>query len=226
MLLETKKMTSCGLLRGYVIDDTTLKRIAGVKVTIGDIVVTTDENGFYEIKRIPSGNYTIIYVAHGYMTQQWKVHIREGDNNFEILEAWNPQYRDEFPNIYLQRSVVQGKIRNTQIWNEEIHIIGNVEVPTKATLIIKPGTVVRFKHFRYGYTDPLCRLSLIVKDGGKLIAIGTPEKPIWFTSDADEPINGDWSMIRFIDNSVHSIMNYCIVEFAQQGINMWNSSPK
>jgi len=123
----------------------------------------------------------------------------------------------------VSRRTVSGVVQGTHIWSGEILIVDHVEVPQGATLIIEPGTIVMFKHYR-GYKEPWKRLGVNVV-GGVLKAIGTPEKQIWFTSDADEPINGDWAMIRIVDDSDYSIFKYCIVECALQGINIWHSSP-
>ena len=113
-------------------------------------------------------------------------------------------------------------ISQDEVWSGEIHIENEIFVPKGVTLTIMPGTVVKFKPYR-GYTEPGGRLGMVIK--GTLIAIGTPENQIWFTSDSSDPINGDWRMLRFKDVGDDSVIKYAIVEFAQQGINMWNSSP-
>ena len=109
-----------------------------------------------------------------------------------------------------------------EVWSGEIHVKNHLFVPKGVTLTIMPGTVVRFKHYR-GYTEPGERLGIVI--AGTLIAVGTPENQIWFTSDSPDPINGDWHMLRFEDAGNDSVIKYAVVEFAQQGINMWNSSP-
>lgn len=113
-------------------------------------------------------------------------------------------------------------ITKDEVWSGEIHVENYIFVPKGVTLTIMPGTVVRFKHYR-GYTEPGERLGIVI--AGTLIAVGTPENQIWFTSDSPDPINGDWHMLRFEDAGDDSVIKYAVVEFAQQGINMWNSSP-
>ena len=115
-----------------------------------------------------------------------------------------------------------GVLQEDELWSGEIYIVGHVFVPEGVTLTIEPGTVVKFKHYR-GYKEPWERLGITI--AGSLISVGTPENQIWFTSDAPEPINGDWSMLRFENAQNDSIIKYAVIEFAQQGINMWNSSP-
>jgi hypothetical protein len=59
--------------------------------------------------------------------------------------------------------------------------------------------------------------------GGTIKAIGTPEQQIWFTSDAEQPINGDWGGIMCTD-SVDSEFVYIIVEFPLIGLELTNST--
>ena len=114
---------------------------------------------------------------------------------------------------------VTGILFRDQVWSGEIYVSGPLVVVPWVTLKIEPGTVVKFKHSR-DYKNPL-RGGLMVE--GTLQAIGTPEQPIWFTSDAPEPINGDWESI-FITSQKENIIKYAIVEYAQMGINFWTAS--
>ncbi len=116
---------------------------------------------------------------------------------------------------------VGGAIQQDTTWQGEILVTGPVFVPAGVTLTILPGTRVRFVHYR-GYTDG-GRLTMRVE--GTLKAVGTAEEPIWFTSDAEDPTNGDWGMLRLVNASSASEIRYAILEFAQQGLNLWNSSP-
>lgn len=111
-----------------------------------------------------------------------------------------------------------GTIGQDEIWSGEILVTESINVPEGATLTIKPGTTVKFKHNR-DYKNPN-KISFEVY--GKLLAVGEPDKLITFTSDAPQPQNGDWSMIRLFGKTGSKIM-YAIVEFGQQGINMWQS---
>lgn len=108
-----------------------------------------------------------------------------------------------------------------QTWSGEVFVSGKVIVLPWVTLRVQPGTVVKFKHNR-DYKNPE-RAGLIIQ-GGTIRAVGTPEKPIWFTSDAEDPINGDWDMIFISKSRKENIFKYVIVEYAQLGINFWTSS--
>ncbi len=118
--------------------------------------------------------------------------------------------------------IVSGQINQDTLWSGEILVVGDVYVPEGVTLTISPGTTVRFKHYR-GYKEPDKRLGMTVD--GTIIAEGEAERPIYFTSDAEDPQNGDWRMVRVL-NSDDSIFSYVVVEFGQQGLNFWSGKPK
>jgi hypothetical protein len=121
----------------------------------------------------------------------------------------------ELPLLRLENATRKGgALRRDEIWAGEIFVKECVIVPEGKTLTIEPGTTVKFKHFR-GYKYP-SRGCLLVK-GGTVKAIGTPDKQIWFTSDAKDPINGDWAGI-LIHNSKDSEFEYVIVEYGELGI--------
>src|ERR1043165_2623060 len=66
---------------------------------------------------------------------------------------------------------------------------GFVYVVNGATLTIDAGTII--------YGEKLSKGTLIVERGGKLIAVGTPQRPIVFTSQqpAGQRASGDWGGI-------------------------------
>ncbi len=108
-----------------------------------------------------------------------------------------------------------------EIWSEEIYVPNSLIVLPWVTLTIEPGTVVKFKHNR-DYKNPI-RSGLLI-DRGILKAVGTPEQQIWFTSDADSPINGDWEGISILNSKKENIVKYAIIEYAKLGINFFVSS--
>ncbi|MHA1932456.1 MAG: right-handed parallel beta-helix repeat-containing protein [Promethearchaeota archaeon] len=117
-------------------------------------------------------------------------------------------------------SRVGGTLSEDTTWQGHISVQDDVNIPKGITLTILPGTFVEFKHFR-GYQN-ISRVGLFV-DGGTLKAIGTAEQQIWFTSDAEDPINADWSGIM-LDNSSNSIFEFVIVEFSIIGIEFSKSN--
>ncbi len=124
-----------------------------------------------------------------------------------------------YPSFGGQGIEKRGLITEDETWEGEIHAARTVEVKQGVTLTILPGTVVKFHHDRNYKTFD--RAALIVY--GTIKAIGTPQKQIWFTSDAPEPINGDWLGIR-IFNSEASVLDHVIVEYGELGVSQLNSS--
>lgn len=113
-----------------------------------------------------------------------------------------------------------GELTGDERWQGNIHVNCYVTVPSGITLTIEPGTIVKFHHDRDYKTFGRAGLSV---NGGNLIAIGNKEKMIWFTSDAKDPINGDWMHIN-IDHSKNSRLDHVIVEFAELGVSQFDSS--
>ncbi|MFW9849673.1 MAG: right-handed parallel beta-helix repeat-containing protein [Candidatus Thorarchaeota archaeon] len=113
---------------------------------------------------------------------------------------------------------VEGTITEDTTWSGLIHVDNTVTIPENVTLTILPGTWIEFRHYR-GYKESTS-VGLFVA-GGTLIAIGTPEEQIWFTSDADDPINGDWGGISCTGTN-DTIFKYVIVEFSTIGIELWH----
>ncbi len=115
-------------------------------------------------------------------------------------------------------SGVGGLLTHDTTWSGEVLVTETVVVPEGVTLTIEPGTVVKFRHYR-GYKEG--KVGLIVQ-GGTLKAVGTPTQQIWFTSDAEDPINGDWAGITLVETD-GSRFDYAIVEYAEIGIEQFAS---
>jgi subtilisin family serine protease len=95
--------------------------------------------------------------------------------------------------IKTQRGIeISGIIREDRtLTNDYLYIVtGNVLVDTGVTLTIEPGTRLQF--------DPGWYLRI----DGCLVAIGTENSMIVFTSNEQNPAPGDWAGIRFTDSSV------------------------
>lgn len=111
-----------------------------------------------------------------------------------------------------------GTISKNETWSGTISVTGDITVPKKVTLTIKPGTTIKIKPSR-----DYQKLNKIMFDiSGRLLAEGAPKKLITFTSAAKKPQNGDWAMLH-LSGKTKSRIKYAVVEFAQQGINLWNS---
>ena len=117
-------------------------------------------------------------------------------------------------------SDVKGILHGNVEWSGDIHIVGNVLVDSDATLTISPGTIIQFAANQNA--NPLQPWGtnnswIIVR--GCLIAEGTENNWITFTSDASNPSPNDWACIFFEDLSGSSSFKYCIVEYGEDQIN-------
>ncbi|HHS97129.1 MAG TPA: hypothetical protein ENK08_04410, partial [Chloroflexi bacterium] len=111
-----------------------------------------------------------------------------------------------------------GPLAHDETWSGEVLVTDTVVVPEGVTLTVAPGTTVRFRHYR-GYREG--KVGLVV-EGGTLLAVGTPQAQIWFTSDAPDPINGDWAGVS-IYHSDDTRLDYVIVEYGEIGVEQFFS---
>lgn len=84
-----------------------------------------------------------------------------------------------------------GDIGADTLWEGRIEVAGEVRVAKGATLLIQPGTVVRFAPGQDEAGQFKARLFV----SGTLVAQGTAESPITFESAAPIPQPGDWGGI-------------------------------
>lgn len=109
------------------------------------------------------------------------------------------------------------------VWQGNILIKGVVSVKRGATLIINPGTIVKFSRLdqdNNGVGDG----EILVE--GRLVAKGTKEKRIIFTSASDDPQINDWSYIQFLAAENGSAIEYCRFEWAYAGVMVHYSNVK
>ena len=102
-----------------------------------------------------------------------------------------------------------GYINEDETWINAVHLITGDVYVDGATLTIEPGAVVRFTSGRglyIGYSSG--------SSGATLLAEGTADMPITFTSAAATKSPGDWDFIGFYDGaSSVSSMQYCLIEY-------------
>ncbi|HLD56786.1 MAG TPA: putative Ig domain-containing protein [archaeon] len=139
---------------------------------------------------------------------------------------------------HFENTSLSGKSRENQIWSGEILIIGDTHIDGDLTIL--SGTVVKFavgdnvgwgnEILPDGYNDldptRLKNYEVTHSDisvSGKLIAKGTPDKRIIFTSAASKPDYADWVGIHI--GADKSIMEYSIVEWSRHGIGLGNNIP-
>ena len=135
-----------------------------------------------------------------------------------------------------------GSITEDEIWFGTIRITGDIWVAEDATLTIMPGTTVLISA---GGDDQNRGSAMMVSESdketlgplwteeyaeshieisGRIVAVGTPDEMITFTSDAANPSFADWSRIELRSGSR---MEYCIVEYAgRAGVGIWSNIPE
>ncbi len=101
------------------------------------------------------------------------------------------------------------------VWEGEVSVSGEVRVQRGATLLLLPGTTVRFSAGKDEQGTPAARLFVM----GTLIAQGTPDRPVLFTSSAREPQPGDWGgIILERANENPNRLRHVRVEYATAGL--------
>jgi parallel beta-helix repeat protein len=109
---------------------------------------------------------------------------------------------------------IEGDITQDTVWtliDSPFVVSKPVTVGPNATLTIEPGVEIRFGG----------NFELIVN--GKLIAAGTQDNMITFTSNKDQPAAGDWNAIEF-RGTERSTLAYCFVKYAINGITIENGN--
>ncbi len=149
-----------------------------------------------------------------------------------FLIVFGFKYKQESTEVFgVSRS---GVIQGNEVWSKTIYITGDTIVPKGITVIIKPGTKILIKanyddqneggnHIidEVTYNDPTSSTEYTSMHAhffihGKLIAVGTPEEKIIFTSDSEDPKHTDWDGITF-ESTSSGEMKYCIIEWAHTG---------
>ena len=98
--------------------------------------------------------------------------------------------------------------------NSTHYVDGKFKVLEGETLIIEPGVTIKFSYAGAMEGNPHT-----FRVYGKLIARGTPDNPILFTSNATNPAPYDWDKVKFHKQAdPDSIMEHCIIEYSTQGV--------
>ncbi|UCG31266.1 MAG: right-handed parallel beta-helix repeat-containing protein [candidate division WOR-3 bacterium] len=109
---------------------------------------------------------------------------------------------------------VGGVITTNTVWGPTgnppdtiYNLIDNIFVLDTVTLTIQPGVRIQASN--------LYRIQV----NGRIVANGTLQDSILFTSNQQTPNIGDWHGISFINTSIDSShLDYCIIEYAEYGI--------
>ena len=105
-------------------------------------------------------------------------------------------------------------ITDRTTWAGDVFIDGIVTVKKGGELVIQPGTRVNFVP-RDKDGDGIGDAELLVE--GRLLAQGTAEAPIVFTSTAKKPKPADWKYV-YLDFAAPSTIDYVVSEYAYSGL--------
>jgi len=116
-------------------------------------------------------------------------------------------------------------------WQGTVQINGDIDVPPGVTLTVLPGTTVKFKRIdeksdqnMYGVDSPYYpQAEIIVR--GKILAQGTKEQIIVFTSSEIDARPADWGSINLL-GSEGNVIEYCKILFAYNGVHSHGASAK
>lgn len=114
-------------------------------------------------------------------------------------------------------------------WQGTVQVNGDIDVPPGVTLTVLPGTTVKFARIdeksdqnMYGVDSPYYpQAEIIVR--GRIIARGTPEKTIVFTSGEINARPADWGAINLL-GSEGNVIEYCKILFAYNGVHAHGAS--
>jgi parallel beta-helix repeat protein len=100
------------------------------------------------------------------------------------------------------------------LFRSDVTVVGPVVVKKGATLTILPGTTVRFAWLDDD-GDRIGDGELDVE--GRLVARGSAQRPITFTSARAVPAPKDWTFVE-ISTSRDSVVEHCLFEYAFTGL--------
>jgi hypothetical protein len=115
---------------------------------------------------------------------------------------------------------IAATITGEATWEGTITLTGTTVVKKGATLTILPGTVVRFVRTDAD-GDGIGDGELVVE--GKILARGTKQAPIRFTSAEAKPAPKDWTFV-IIETSRGSELSRCVFEYAFTGVQIHYSA--
>ena len=179
------------LITGTITDLDSGLPLEGVSVISSRESTTSTTNGSYSITASPEG--LLLYTLEGYKTQDISINNRakidialefEGSKETTYLATTLEKECEDGNTVTITQVNVtdNGEGTGTITWtNDKVWVLdGFVFVNEGQTLTIEAGTIVKGKSGQGEQAS-----ALVVAQGGKLIAVGTVQEPIIFTSEAD-----------------------------------------
>ena len=120
-----------------------------------------------------------------------------------------------------------GAISENIVWKKEwspINIDGDIMVPSRYSLTIEPGCVIRFSSSSDENSVKSSLCEFIVE--GTIIACGTDVEPVKFLSQSSIPQKNDWDGIRFLAKGSEepSRLSHVIMSGADTGLEIYSGN--
>jgi hypothetical protein len=123
--------------------------------------------------------------------------------------------------------VPAGELKRDLVWQKSwnpLNISGDITVPEGITLTLQPGLDLMFSdedQSKSGFNPEICEFLIC----GTLIAEGTEEEPITFTSNSSLPTRKDWDGLRIIAdyNQKKTSLKHVLISQAEDGIAIYDS---
>ncbi|MDR1346566.1 MAG: S8 family serine peptidase [Bacteroidales bacterium] len=127
-----------------------------------------------------------------------------------VLTAWRGNHLGEVSQefqVYVENGVeLSGMLMHNDTLTADKHYIvtDNFAIPEGVTLVIKPGTVLKFKD------------NVRMSSAGQIKAVGTPDSLIYFTK---TDLGNGWGNIWFSNYSYTDSLKYCVIEYVNNQTN-------
>lgn len=125
------------------------------------------------------------------------------------LYVRKPSRFDKDPDLYYKDRT----LTEDTTWQGDVLVEGTLTVAPQTTLSIEPGTTVRF---RPSAGEGGGEAALLVQ--GRILATGSADRPVLFTSDGKNPAPGDWQGIVILGSSKKNLLENCRIEGAETGV--------
>lgn len=89
------------------------------------------------------------------------------------------------PACYSAKVMVDGDINTPTVWKAcTVYVVTPIQISVNSTLTIEPGAIIKFK-------ETVSDNAMLMSNSGRVLANGTPNLPIVFTSEKDDANGGD-----------------------------------
>lgn len=121
-------------------------------------------------------------------------------------------YRNQQPRQYTDTSIAATVVWSPGTTPAPYIVEGTLTIPLGSTLIIRPGTEIRF-----GFG---ARFNVL----GDLLIQGTAQSPVLLTSDSPDPRRGDWLGVIIDNTAGHVQIDHALIQWAANGVAIYGGT--